>query len=59
MNEEKKIYQLKDKQLYYEQIELDDERLDKFEHIILVLVPKQVHVYKVQFDEVYKEAVQE
>jgi len=50
---------LKDKQLYYEQIELDDERLDKFEHIILVLVPKQVHVYKVQFDEVYKEAVQE
>jgi len=50
---------LKDKQLYYEQIELDDERLDKFEHIILVLVPKQVPVYKVQFDEVYKEAVQE
>ncbi len=50
---------MKDKLLYYEQIVLIDERLDEFEHIILVLEPKQVHVYTVQFDEVYKVIVQE
>jgi hypothetical protein len=59
IKQDKKFYQLKDSYLYYKQIELIAGRLDVFAHIILVLVPKQVHEYKVQFDEVCKEVVQE